>query len=139
MDANSQAVQSHITILQSVINRMATNSASCKAWCITIVSAILVLVADKNNSNLSLLATIPTLLFFMLDGYYLGLEKGFRAAFNNFIKKVHKHKIDEDELFLIDPEGGHWKLFGRALVSIAVWPFYLTLLVMTYVITKIIV
>jgi len=38
---NSQAVQSHLSIIQSVIQRMASNSTSSKAWCITLVSAIL--------------------------------------------------------------------------------------------------
>jgi len=34
---NSDAVQAHLGISQSVIQRMATNSASCKGWCIAIV------------------------------------------------------------------------------------------------------
>ncbi len=35
----SGAVQSYLGILQGVINRMASNSAGCKTWCITLVSA----------------------------------------------------------------------------------------------------
>lgn len=46
---NSQAIQTHLEITQSVIQRMAVNSASCKTWCITLVSAILVIVADKGK------------------------------------------------------------------------------------------
>ena len=45
----SPAIQAHLGIAQSVIQRMAANSASCKAWCIGLVSAILVVVADKNS------------------------------------------------------------------------------------------
>ena len=37
----SSAVQTHLTIVQGVIQRMAENSRSCKLWCITLVSAVL--------------------------------------------------------------------------------------------------
>lgn len=33
----SSAVQSHISMLQGVINRMAENSANCKNWTVTLV------------------------------------------------------------------------------------------------------
>ena len=52
LDETSPSVQAHLGIIQGVIQRMATNSAACKTWCITIVSAILVVVADKQNPNL---------------------------------------------------------------------------------------
>ena len=65
-DINSQAVQSHLSITQSVIQRMATNSSACKAWCITVVSAILVIVADKGKSQYAYIAIIPNILFFVL-------------------------------------------------------------------------
>lgn len=90
---NSQAVQSHLTILQAVMERMATNSSSSKAWCITLVSAILVVVADKGKPQYAWLALIPTMLFFVLDACYLGLERGFRNAYNNFIQKLHEQAL----------------------------------------------
>jgi len=47
----SPTVQAHLGIAQAVIQRMAANSASCKAWCITLVAAILVIVADKGKPS----------------------------------------------------------------------------------------
>ena len=38
----SSAVQKHLEITQGVITRMAENSRSCKLWCVTLVSAVLV-------------------------------------------------------------------------------------------------
>ena len=67
----SASVQSHLQIMQNIIQRMATNSTSCKAWCITIVSAILVLIADKSKPELAWLALLPSFLFLSLDAYYL--------------------------------------------------------------------
>ena len=86
---NSNAVQAHLGIMQSVIQRMASNSSSCKTWCITLVSAILVIVADKGKSSYALFAVVPSLLFWALDVYYLALEKMFRQAYNSFIDKLH--------------------------------------------------
>jgi len=135
---NSQAVQAHLGILQAVIQRMAANSASSKAWCITLVSAILVIVADKGKPQYVWIALIPTLLFLFLDAYYLALEKGFRNSYNGFIDKLHYGKLTSSDLFAVVPSGGQLKLLAASLFSFSVWPFYLTLLIMLFVAKKII-
>lgn len=124
IDENSASVQSHLTIQQSVIQRMASNSAGAKTWCITVVSAILVVVADKNKPDYVLLALIPCALFFFLDAYYLSLEKRFRASYNSFIKKLHEGSIEARDLFCVVPGEGAAKQLGLALLSLSVWPFY---------------
>jgi hypothetical protein len=111
---------------------MASNSTSSKAWCITLVSAILVIVADKGKPNYAWLAVIPTMLFLVLDAYYLALEKGFRDAYNGFIDKLHRGGVQPSDLYAVAPSGSIAKQFLRSLVSFAVWPFYLTLLLMIY-------
>lgn len=129
---NSQAVQAHLGIMQSVIQRMASNSASSKAWCVTLVSAILVIVADKGKPQYTWIAVIPTLLFFVLDAYYLALEKGFRNAYNSFINKLHSEVLSAADLFVVVPQGGLFGLFAKSILSFSVWPFYATLLGMIY-------
>lgn len=47
------SVQAHISMMQSIINRMAANSANCKLWCITIMAAILALYFDGDDSAVS--------------------------------------------------------------------------------------
>ncbi len=91
--ADSAAVQAHLNIAQSVIQRMAANSAACKTWCITLVSAILVIVADKGKPHYALIGVIPTILFLVLDSYYLALEKMLRHSYNNFIEKLHTGEV----------------------------------------------
>ncbi len=130
IDINSQAVQSHLNITQSVIQRMATNSSSFKVWCITVVSAILVIVADKGKSQYAYIAIIPNILFLVLDTYYLALEKMFRNSYNDFIKKLHENVIDSSDLFVVIPKGNLIKTFLKSIISFSVWPFYLTLLIM---------
>src|SRR5437764_2615739 len=121
---NSQAVQAHLGITQAVIQRMATNSASCKAWSITLVSAILVIVADKGKPHFALIALIPTLLFLVLDAYYLALEKMFRQSYNNFIEKLHRGEVVATDLYAVVPRGDVFSTFRASLASFSIWPFY---------------
>ncbi len=136
---NSPAVQCHLGILQSVIQRMASNSSSSKAWSITLVSAILVIVADKGNPQYALISIIPTFLFLVLDAYYLALEKGFRNSYNDFIDKLHSGKVTSSDLYAVNPKGGIFKQFLKSLISFSVWPFYLTLLVMIIIAKEIVI
>lgn len=129
----STAVHAHLTIMQSVIQRMASNSSSCKAWCITLVSAILVIVADKGKPQYAWIAVIPTLLFYILDSYYLALEKEFRESYNNFVEKLHNRKIAVNDLFLVAPAGDIVGSFFKAVFSFSTFPFYAVLILMIYI------
>lgn len=71
LNSESASIQIHMTVLQNVIQRMASNSSASKTWCITLVSAILVIVADKGKPEYAYIAMLPTLFFSALDAYYL--------------------------------------------------------------------
>jgi hypothetical protein len=135
----SPSVQTHLSIIQSVIQRMATNSTSSKTWCITIVSAILVIVADKGKPDYAWIALIPTTLFMALDAYYLALEKGFRQAYNAFIRKIHDGSITPEDLFSVAPEGRQSSHQIEALKSFSVWGFYLTLIILIVIAKSIVI
>jgi hypothetical protein len=135
---NSQAVQAHLNITQSVIQRMAANSASCKAWCITLVSAILVMVADKGKPQYALIALIPNALFLVLDTYYLALERMFRQSYNSFIEKLHSGKVQAADLYAVAPSGNLFCTFFVSLRSFSIWPFYLTLFAMIWLAKKVV-
>lgn len=137
IDSESASIQTHLSILQNVIQRMAANSSSCKAWCVTLVAAILVIVADKGQSNYGWIALLPTLIFASLDCYYLALEKGFRKSYNSFVRKLHRKKLTESDLYSVEPTGNLSKLQFDAFKSFSVWGFYLSLSVLI-VITKVI-
>jgi len=129
---NSQAVQAHLGITQSVIQRMAANSASCKAWCIALVSAILVIAADKEKPQYTPIAIVPVALFLVLDAYYLALERAFRISYNAFIERLHTKKLTVYDLYSVMPGGNIIALFFRSLASFSIWPFYLTLLALAF-------
>lgn len=134
---DSPSVHSYLTILQSVISRMATNSSSCKTWCITLVSAIIVIIADKGKPNYVWISVIPIVLFLLLDSYYLALERQFRNVYNDFIRKLHFGKATVDDVFYLSPQTGASATslnILKASGSISVWPFYALLAVMLLVV-----
>ena len=131
---DSSAVQSHMAMMQGVIERMAENSRSCKVWCITLVSAVLVLIARTDKPEYALIALMPTILFLILDTYYLALERGFRGSYNEFVEKLHENKLAPSDIFSVTPAGSIQRHFGASLGSFSVWPFYPTLAVLIIVV-----
>jgi len=136
---DSPAVQSSLTILQDVIARMAGNSANAKSWCVALVSAILVLLADRASPDLVWMAIMPIIIFCMLDAYYLAMEKDFRNRYNELVKKLHAGVATVDDLFVIIPPGqsplstsNAW----RALKSFSVLPFYVTQVIVLLIVTR---
>ncbi len=126
LNEESSAVQSHLNIMQGVINRMAENSRSCKVWCVTLVAATLVLVARTGEPQHALIALVPTLLFLFLDSYYLALEQAFIRSQNAFVAKLHRGGLESADIYLVVPTGMGWLLVGRCLLgSLSIWPFYL--------------
>lgn len=107
---------------------MATNSANCKSWCITIVSAILVLAVDKGRPAIALIACLPVLVLFALDAYYLALERTFKSAFNCFAGRLQRQELRVSELFTIRDPAEPAVPWRDALGSVSVWPFYLCLM-----------
>ncbi len=57
-----------------------------------IVSAIVVIVADEAKPEYVWLSIVPIILFYFLDSYYLGLERGFRDRYNEFVRKLHEER-----------------------------------------------
>lgn len=100
----SSAVQSHISMLQGLINRMAGNSANCKNWTITLVAAMLVLLVDKKMQLPNAwLCLIPVGLFYLLDCYYLGLERIVIKSQKDFLNKLSKNLNYVNQLYRAEP------------------------------------
>ncbi len=107
-----------------VINRTASNSRSCKVWCITIVSATLVLVSRTETSSHALLALAPTVLFLILDTYYLALEHGFRRSYDSFVDRLHTGNLYSNSLYSVTQCGSIYRRSTASLLSFSIWLFY---------------
>ena len=125
LNPESPAVQKHLEIMQGAIMRMAENSRSCKLWCVTLASAVLVLVARTGKADHALIALAPTVMFYVLDAYYLSLERGFRRSYRIFVQKIHEGQVSVSDLYTVCPSGSItkgtlWAMFR----SFSVLPFY---------------
>ena len=118
-------IREHLRILQSIITRMAENSRYCKAWCIALVSAILIFVARSGpHACYILIATVPIIGFLTLDTYYLALEYRFRRSYECFVKSLHDGTLVAENVYVVRPVKGPVSAFVRCLGSWAIWPFY---------------
>ncbi len=125
---DAASIQTHLGIIQNVIQRMSANSSNCKAWCISLVAAVLVIVADKGKPEYAWIALLPTIVFAALDAYYLALEKAFRNSYSHFIAKLHRKQLTEEDLYAVTPLGNLSLMQAEAFNSFSVWGFYLSLL-----------
>lgn len=130
INEESPSVQAHLQIYQNIISRMASNSSAVKTWCITLVSAILVVVGDKGKPDLALLAVLPIVLFMFLDGYYLLMENRFRGKYNAFVKKLHEGQLTVEDLYAVQPDKNSVGYVLKVTCSYVIWPFYIGLGVM---------
>lgn len=83
----------HLEFIQNVITRMNQNSFMIKGWAITIVSALLALYASNNKKIFLLVSVFPTVVFMLLDSYYLWQERKFRNLYNKIILPSQQMQI----------------------------------------------
>ena len=124
----SSAVQAHISMLQGIINRMAGNSANCKNWTVTLVAAMLVLLVDKEMQlPNACLCLIPVGLLYLLDCYYLGLERAVIKSQKDFLDKLSDDTY-VDLIYRVENLGGRCTQLQntiKATCSPSTTPFYL--------------
>ena len=130
-------IHTHLTILQGIISRMASNSQSCKTWCITIVAAVFILAVNISSDGIALIALLPILLLGGLDVYYLGLERAFRRSYEDFVAAHHRGDDLGATLYVLAPTKSQFSSFAACLRSPSIWPFYSVLLSFTILVTLI--
>lgn len=134
---DSESWRHYISLLQENITRMSANCTSCKNWLITIVSALFALqLANASLKPYLWISLVPTVLFLVLDAYYLGQEKRFRDLENRFVRSI---KSDEDVTDLIysfsDEPKEKWRYFLAGLKSPSTWLLYLVMVLAIIVIS----
>ena len=72
----------HLEMLQNVISRMAGNSFLLKGWSVVMVSALFALAASNPKIHFVYLAYFPSIVFWILDGYFLWQERLFRKLYD---------------------------------------------------------
>ena len=88
---DSPAIQAHVNMMQGIINRLAGNCANCKTWAVTIIAGTLAL-AEIRLSTL-IICLIATVILYLLDCYYFGIEKRLIKEQEAFLDK---YLLDKD-------------------------------------------
>ena len=98
----------HLEMLQAVISRMAQNSFLLKGWNVVLVSAILVLGSSESKLQTVYLAYLPTVMFWLLDGYFLRQERLFRKLYDKVRAKGEEDIDFSMNTMPIDKEVASW-------------------------------
>ena len=83
----------HLEFIQSVVNRLATDSFLLKGWSVTLVAALFVLLARSGRLEFVHVSLVPVVAFWGLDGYFLWQERLFRALYDH-VRVLEESDID---------------------------------------------
>ena len=83
----------HLEFIQAAVARFSDHSFKLKGWAIVLLAALSAISARESNGHFVLLAFIPTLILWGLDGYYLSIERQYRALFN-VVRVLAEEKIE---------------------------------------------
>lgn len=84
----------HLEMIQTVIERMGSNSFQLKNWSVVLASSMFMLSSAAHSVRpLVFLALFPALVFWLLDGYYLRQEKLFRSLYAS-VRKEAEDEVD---------------------------------------------
>lgn len=98
MPNNEEKIR-HLEMIQSVISRMASNSFLLKGWTVTLVVGLLAFANLKDmESKFAIIAFIPVLFFWLLDGFFLYQERLYRKLY------AHVTTVENDDIdFSLNP------------------------------------
>lgn len=85
----------HLEFIQLVITRMNVNSFFLKGWSVTLIAALFAFAAKDSDINYVIITYISTPIFWLLDAYYLSLERQYRGLYNT-VKDKEEKDIDFD-------------------------------------------
>ena len=129
----------YISLLQDIINRMAANSANCKTWLVTILAALLAVQASLTElRGIVWIGLIPTVSFYFLDSYYLGLERRFIKIEGRFVSEKKEGHDTTQLQYDFNAKGvmTDVKATFLAMGSTSTWPFYIAIIVVVVLIGK---
>lgn len=126
---------SHLQMIQSIIDRMGRNSFYLKEWSVGIMIAVYAF-AGQNYKKAVIVTLVPLLIFWMLDSYYLMLERKYRRLYDE-VRKKGDSEIDFDMNFNnITLKMSEIKKFEYARIAFSKteWLFYIVCILVTLII-----
>lgn len=119
----------YLTFLQNVITRMNSNSFDIKKWNLAIITACIgtYTTAEESNPYMLIIGIVISFGFWIMDAYYLRMERQYRSLFSDAIKNKNI-MFNMDASIYIEDDCQWW----AAIKANTVWPIYLLpIIVMT--------
>nr|DAP30356.1 MAG TPA: hypothetical protein [Bacteriophage sp.] len=125
----------HLNMIQEIITRMGNNSFSLKQWSVGIMVAIYAFAGESSHKAV-IVTIIPLIVFWLLDAYYLMLERKFRCLYDEVrIKKEEEIDFDMSFKFIrVKMSDVKKYCFFKILFSKTIWPFYIVCILTTLII-----
>ncbi|MFJ7724684.1 hypothetical protein ACIQXV_00840 [Neobacillus sp. NPDC097160] len=118
----------HLEFIQGVINRMGQNAFLLKGWAVTLVAGLFAFAnTQEMDYRFISIALIPTIFFWLLDGYFLWQEKLFRKLYDYVRKKGDGEVIDFS--MNVEPFVSETSSWIRICLSNTLGLFYLPIIV----------
>lgn len=95
------AYYEYFKIIQNTINRLASNSFLIKAWTITLIGSISILTFSILNSIIFTVLIGIVIVFWILDSYYLKMERLYRELYQDNVDKFNVLN-QRNEILLFD-------------------------------------
>jgi hypothetical protein len=109
----------YLEMIQSVIARMASNSFLLKGWSVTLVVGLLAFAnIDDMNSKFIIIALIPTVFFWLLDGFFIYQEWLFRKLYEHAVTLNEKEINYSMSTLQFKGKTGNWfkAIFSKTLL-----------------------
>ena len=72
--------QSHLEMIQGIVNRMSQNPFLLKGWSVVLISALFALAANNTKILFIYLAYLPDFAFWILDAYFFMAGESFQGT-----------------------------------------------------------
>ena len=120
-----EAKLKHLEFIQNVIDRLSTSAFLFKGWAITIAAGLAAVVSLGTKRDLIVVAIIATALFWLIDAFYLSVERCYRDLYEE-VAKASPDSIDFSMKLKHPVNARRWlsAAFSRVLI-----PFYGAILV----------
>ncbi len=118
----------HLEMIQGVINRMGANSLQCKTWSMMLFSAMAVVLFQTNDAEKAMyicfIVMFMLLVFWVLDAWYLKMEKQFRHLYNA-VRKEPFPPDNDNNVYRMDFKQYPEKCILCIMCTASVFPVYM--------------
>ena len=122
METNESRIR-YLEAIQRVIDRLSNTSFILKGWAVSLVAGLMALAASGANQRYVLVAYIPIVVFWLLDAYFLMMERQYRKIFEENMDLSQDVKC-----FTLKRKKATFAMFAEAALSITMLLTYAPLI-----------